>query len=408
MQSTTTKSKDLGLLLVLVFVACFCEFSIYVLVPLAANARGSSNTWIGVLVGAPQLMLVLTLIPGTHWAAGWRRRTVLALGTGLQGAGALGHAVISNPYAMLLPQLLLGLGLALLWPTYLSYFGSIVRGDAANEWQGRRAALEGVALLIAPVGATFLAQKLSYQKAFAIIGAITVTVALTPVLLMSPTTRPESRQAAKTSLSSSFRQAGGMLKHPALLMILGLISVGAVLVMRVGGPFLTLYLSSLGYGQVAVGLLLSLQALSKITFQAGYGRMTQRIRPIYLLASSIVLAALTYMFLPAFTLPVFLVGILLVSGAFSASYNPAMVGLVSDQFSDEERDLGMAVWITVLSVTVWLASPALGALSDAVGLAALFPIASFVVILATIGLVGYGRWIARRKNAPGELVELWT
>ena len=118
LQSTTTKSKDLGLLLVLVFVACFCEFSIYVLVPLAANARGSSNTWIGVLVGAPQLMLVLTLIPGTHWAAGWRRWTVLALGTGLQGAGALGHAVCSNPYAWLLPQLLLGLGLALRWPAY--------------------------------------------------------------------------------------------------------------------------------------------------------------------------------------------------------------------------------------------------------------------------------------------------
>ncbi len=332
----------------------------------------------------------------------------MALGAGLQGAGALGHAAISNPYAMLLPQLLLGLGLALLWPAYLSYFGSIVRGDAANEWQGRRAALEGVALLVAPVGATFLAQMMGYQLAFAIIGAITVAVALTPLLFMSPATRPENHQAAKTSLSSTFRQAGSMLKRPALLMIFGLISIGAVLVMLVGGPFLTLYLSSLGYGQVAVGLLLSLQSLSKITFQTGYGRITQRIRPIYLLALSILLTALTYMFLPAFTLPVLLAGILLVGGAFSASYNPAMVGLVSEQFSDGERDLGMALWITVLSVTVWLASPALGALSDAVGLAALFPIASFLVILATIALVGYGRWIAQRENAPGQLVELWN
>jgi predicted MFS family arabinose efflux permease len=330
------------------------------------------------------------------------------MGTGLQGAGALGHAAISNPYGMLLPQLLLGLGLALFWPAYLSYFGSIVRGDAANEWQGRRAAVEGVALLVAPLGATLLAQALGYQTAFAIIGTITVTAALAPLLFMSPATRPESHQAAKTSLTSNFRQAGEMLRRPALLMIFGLISIGAILVMRVGGPFLTLYLSSLGYGQVAVGFLLSLQSLSKITFQTGYGRMTRRIRPIYLLALSIILTALTYMFLPAFTLPVFLAGILLVSGAFSASYNPAMVGLVSDQFSDAERDLGMALWITVLSVTVWLASPALGALSDSVGLAALFPIASFLVILATIGLVGYGRWSARRETAPGELVELWT
>jgi predicted MFS family arabinose efflux permease len=403
----TTQSKDLFLLLVLVLVAALCEFSIYILVPLAADARGTSKTWVGVLVGAPQFMLVLTLIPGTFWAASWRRRTVLALGTGLQGAGALGHAVISNPYGMLLPQLLLGLGLALFWPAYLSYFGSIVRGDAANEWQGRRAAVEGIALLVAPVGATFLAQALGYQTAFTIIGAITVVVALTPLLLMSPATRPAEGQAPSPSLVSTFRQAGHMLKRPALLMIFGLISVGAVLFMRVGGPFLTLYLSSLGFGQVAVGLLLSMQSLSKLTFQTGFGRMAQRVRPIYLLALSMLLTALTYIVLPAFTLPVLLAGILLVSGAFSASYNPAMVGLVSDQFSDQERDLGMALWITVLSITVWLASPALGALADSVGLASLFPIASLLVIVATVALVGYGRWIARQESAPGELVELW-
>lgn len=408
LRSRTTTSKDLVLLLVLVFIAGLCEFSIYVLVPLAAASRGASNTWVGVLVGAPQLMMVLTLIPATFWAASWRRRTVLALGAGLQGAGALGLAVIWDPYGMLLPQLLLGLGLALFWPAYLSYFGSIVRGDAANEWQGRRAAVEGVALLVAPVGATILAQTLGYQTAFATIGGITVVVALAPLLLMSPATRPENRQAARPSLASTCRQAGRMLKRPVVLMIFGLVSIGAVLIWRVGGPFLTLYLSSLGFGQVAVGLLLSLQAFSRITFQTGFGRLARRVRPVYLLALSILLTALTYMFLPAFTLPVLLAGILLVSGAFSASYNPAMVGLVSDQFSDEERDLGMALWITILSMTVWLASPALGALSDAVGLAALFPIVSFLVIVATVALVAYGRRIARWESAPGELVELWN
>jgi predicted MFS family arabinose efflux permease len=79
LRSHTNTSKDLVLLLVLVFVAGFCEFSIYVLVPLAAHSGGFSNTWVGVLVGAPQLMLVLALIPGTHWAASWRRRNVLVI-----------------------------------------------------------------------------------------------------------------------------------------------------------------------------------------------------------------------------------------------------------------------------------------------------------------------------------------
>jgi predicted MFS family arabinose efflux permease len=244
--------------------------------------------------------------------------------------------------------------------------------------------------------------------AFTIIGGLTVVVALTPLLLMSPVTRPESGLAGSVSLARTLRQAWNMFRRPAVLMIFGLISIGGVLIMRVGGPFLTLYLSSLGYGQVAVGMLLSLQSLSKITFQTGFGRMARRVRPIYLLALSVLLTALTYMFLPVFTLPVLLASVLLVGGAFAASYNPAMVGLVTDQFSDEERDLGMALWITALSITVWLASPALGALGDAVGLAALFPIASFLVVLATVALVGWGRKIARQESAPGELVELWS
>jgi predicted MFS family arabinose efflux permease len=407
LRSRTVTSRDLVLLLLLVFIAGMCEFSIYVLVPLAADARGTSNAWVGVLVGTPQLMLLLALIPGTHFAASWRRRTVLALGIGLQGAAALGHAAITDPYWMLLPQLLLGLGLALFWPAYLSYFGSIVRGDTANAWQGRRAAVEGIALLVAPVGATMLAQTLGYQEAFAVVGGTTVAVALIPMLLMSPATRPENGQASMPRLISTFRQAGRMLKRPALLMIFGLISIGAVLIMRLGGPFLTLYLASLGFGQVAVGLLLSLQALSKVTLQPAFGRMARRVRPVYLLAFSILLTALAYTFLPVFTLPVLLAGILLVSGAVSAPYNPAMVGLVSDQFSDEERDLGMALWITVLSATTWLASPALGFLSDAVGLAALFPIAGLLVIVSTIVLVQYGRNLTGRLGASRELVELW-
>ena len=31
-----------------------------------------------------------------------------------------------------------------------------------------------------------------------------------------------------------------------------------------------------------------------------------------------------------------------------------------------------------------------------------------LVILATVALAAYGRWIAHRENAPGEFVELWS
>jgi predicted MFS family arabinose efflux permease len=402
-----TASRDLVLLLVLMWSALLCETSIYVLVPLAANARQASNFWVGVLAGTPQLMLVLGLIPGTAWVASWRRRTVLALGAGLQGASALGHAVVADAYWMLLPQVALGLGLALFWPACLSYFASIVAGDGAHTMQGRRAAVEGLALLLAPLVATSLSQALGYSGGFGIIGALTVGVAVAVRLAMTRAARPADPAGARPDLNDTLHQARRHLKRPALLMILGLGCIAAVLLIQVGMPFLTLYLSSLGFGQASVGAFLSMISLSNITLQPAFGRLARRVRPIYLLVISIVGAAICFLLLPAFATPVLLAGLLLALGAVSSPYNPAMVSIVSGQFSDADRDLGIALWITTFSLALWLAAPALGALGDAAGLPALFPIAACLAIVGTVVLVQLGRRTARRGDAPQELVELW-
>jgi len=87
-----------------------------------------------------------------------------------EAAGSLGLNTFQTMVYVVLPQALLDLGLALFWPAYLSYFASIVRGEAANSMQGRRAAVENTALLASPLVATSLAQALGYQVGFTIIG----------------------------------------------------------------------------------------------------------------------------------------------------------------------------------------------------------------------------------------------
>ena len=170
-------ARERWLLLLLVFGALASEQTIGVLMPLAADAQGTSYAWIGMLSGTLRLVLVLLLIPGTWLVASWGRRSAIVVGVGLQGAAALTYAIIPDVRWMLLPQIMLGVGLALFWPAYLSYFAEVVVG-AETQMQMRRSLTQGVALLISPLIGPYLAGRFGYGAGFAVIGAMTVTVAL--------------------------------------------------------------------------------------------------------------------------------------------------------------------------------------------------------------------------------------
>ena len=123
-------AQDLWLLLLLVFGGLSSEQAIGVLMPLAADAGGATYAWIGVFSGTVRLILVLLLIPGTWLVASWGRRVAVVVGVGLEGAAALTYAIIPDVRWMLLPQIMLGVGLSLFWPAYLSYFAEVVVGAA--------------------------------------------------------------------------------------------------------------------------------------------------------------------------------------------------------------------------------------------------------------------------------------
>jgi len=107
-------ARELWLLLILVFGGLASEQTIAVLMPLASDARGASYAWVGVLSSTTRLVLELLLIPGTWLVASWGRRKAVVVGVGLQGAAALGYAIIADVRWMLLPQIMLGVGLSII------------------------------------------------------------------------------------------------------------------------------------------------------------------------------------------------------------------------------------------------------------------------------------------------------
>lgn len=399
-------ARELWLLLLMVFAGLASEQAITVLMPLAADARGASIAWIGILSGSLRLVLVLLLIPGTWLVTMWGRRMAVIAGVGLQGAASLVYALIPDVRWMLLPQIILGVGLSIFWPAFLSYFAEVAAG-AAHQMQMRRSLAQGVALLLSPVLGTYLAGQFSYDAGFAAIGAMTIVAALVGFRLTGSAGRAAGAPGGPAALLGAYRAAGTLLRRPAFALAVGLSIVGSLLIYLVSGAFLTLHLRRLGLASLTIGTLISLRSFSDVALRMAFSSLAARIRPLYLMVLSVVGVAVIDLLLPVLTTPTALVVLMLLLGALASQYDPATVTVLSDLLRADERDVGVAVWVTINSLIGWMVAPALGSLGDFAGLSAVFIVAACVGLAVVAALMVWGRNAAEKPAAPDELVEMF-
>jgi MFS family permease len=399
-------ASELSLLLLLVFAGLSSEQAIGVLMPLAANAAGATYAWVGVLSGAVRLVLVLLLIPGTWLVAVWGRRPAVVVGVALQGSAALVYAVITDVRWMLLPQIMLGVGLSLFWPAFLSYFAEVAAG-AAFQMQMRRSIVQGIALLVSPLIVTYLAGRLGYSAGFAVIGTMTLVMAIIGLKLRGTARRSGASLANPGALWGTYRSAGALFRREGYLLILGLTIVASLLIYLLNATFLTLHLKTLGFASLTIGALISLRSLSDVALRAAFVWLAVRIRPVYLVAFAALGVALADLALPALAAPIGIVALMIALGVLGSQYDPASVTVLSNLLQPKERDVGVAVWVTINSLAAWVAAPLMGGLADSKGLPAVFAISSLVGLVAITSLLFVGRRAARRRDAPDELVEMF-
>jgi predicted MFS family arabinose efflux permease len=327
-------------------------------------------------------------------------------GVALQGAAALLYAVIPDVRWMLLPQIMLGVGLSIFWPAFLSYFAEVAAG-ALIQMQMRRSIVQGSALLVTPLIVTYLAGRLSYSAGFAVVGVMTLAAAVVGLQLRGPAGRRTATSAGPRPLWATYRSAGALFKRRSYLLILGLSIVASLLIYLVNATFLTLHLKTLGFTGLAIGALISLRSLSDVTLRTAFSWLAGRIRPIVLVALSALGVALVSLALPAFAAPAAVVALMLLLGVLASQYDPSSVTVLSNLLKAEERDVGVAVWVTINSFAAWIAAPLLGGLADSRGLSAVFVVSALVGIVAVTGLMWLGRRAAARPDAPDELVEMF-
>jgi predicted MFS family arabinose efflux permease len=205
---------------------------------------------------------------------------------------------------------------------------------------------------------------------------------------------PAHKQTARVSKTSTFWQdSGAAIGNHNLRWIL----IAAVVAAGGSGhgiisSFLPLYLNhNLGMEATAVGVIFTLMNVGSIVGPMLGGKLADRYPPQRILLTSYLLSAATTLILPwlgANFIGVALAAMMLGVTAFGT--NPILQTLVAQTTSDDIRDTGFAWFYTATFMAGALWSPAVGYLSEWLGLKAAFG-AMAVSFIAAILCVLFGR-----------------
>lgn len=184
-------------------------------------------------------------------------------------------------------------------------------------------------------------------------------------------------------------------------------TIGSLLIYLVAGSFLTLHLQQLGFTSLMIGMLISLRSLSDVALRTMFTHLAARMPPFYLVAFSAGGVAVINLLFPLVALPAAVVVLMVLLGMFASQYDPATVTVLSNLLRTDERDVGIAVWVTINTLAAWVFAPLLGGLGDIVGLPTVFMLCACIGLATIAALVSWGRLAAERLDAPDELVEMY-
>ena len=160
------------------------------LLPLFLIGRGLSTDAIGIVVGLyPVSWGLLQLVTGpASDIVG--RKPMIVTGMSLQAAGFLGFLVGGDLVAWSASSLILGLGTAMVYPTYLSAVGDLARPEARGATVGVYRFWRDVGFAVGAIAVGIFADSFGIDASLGLTGAITFASGVLVAFAMTETRRP--------------------------------------------------------------------------------------------------------------------------------------------------------------------------------------------------------------------------
>lgn len=310
--------------------------------------------------------------------------------------GAVAYSILlfsSNIDMIIMARLLEGIAIAAFVPSSIASAVDQAPPGKLGETLGWRSLMIGMGFMTGPALGGLLSQYLGYNTTFGI--AAILLLLLIPFVFVK-----ESPRAPPQKTSSR-----GLMERDFLLSLTGLI-IYAVAWMGLL-TFLSAWLKLLGYGDVEIGLFVSIQALSSLVLRVSAGKWADR-QPALLTCIGLLVISLSFALVYVLLVPPLLYMAAVVFGLGVGAYIPGSQTLALSKSPPQSRGLlssvytmGMDVGNLIGPIAFGLIIQATGNYRDVFALAPLITLAAALVILVPTVRSRLGHDAPRATTAKG-------
>ncbi|MEJ5293015.1 MAG: MFS transporter [Candidatus Methanosuratincola sp.] len=233
------------------------------LIPRYALTISASPFLIGLAVSSISFTAIFLRPVSGFLSDAWLRSRLMLLGLALGSAAYLVLFISTDIYQVLIGRLLEGAGVALFVPSSMASAVDQAPEGKVGETLGWRSLMIGLGFTIGPALGGLLAETFGYTATFGITALL--------ILLLVPLVLYREPRKEKVSLSVSIR---GLSERHFVVAFISLV-VYAVAWMGLL-TFLSAYLKIIGYGDLQIGLFVSIQAISSLALRILAGKAADK------------------------------------------------------------------------------------------------------------------------------------
>ena len=350
--------------------------------PLYVISLGGSQTDAGLVAGALAFTALLFRPLMGYLTDAWRRRPLVLMGTSCYGLASVVYLLSHSIPFLLLGRFVHGFGLSCYTTASNAYIADIAPFRRRAEAVGIFAATQAIGLIVGPVVGFLLIGEIGFHRLFYFSGGLAFT-AFFISFFAHERMQPSLTGRQPWSLRTGIVTAEALpMAWMALCMGLGFGSVSS---------FISIFARQRGFQNP--GFYFMVQAIALLASRILLGRLADRFGRAKVIFPGIVLMAMALGMLPlAYDFSFFVISASLFGLGFGAA-QPATMALLIDRIRPEKRGIATSTYYTGFDGGVSLGSILLGAVSQHLGFAVMWPIAAVCTLLGLAGL-------KREKHPP--------
>ncbi len=343
--------------------------------PVYVLSLGGNQTSAGLVIGILPFTALL-FRPLMGWLTdAWRRRPLVLIGTSCYGFANIVYLAAGSIPHLILGRFVHGIGLSCYTTASNAYVADIAPLRRRAEAVGLFAAAQAIGLIAGPVIGFALVEETGFHYLFYVSGGLAFTAFLIS-LFVRERRQPADIKPRPWSLRTGIVAVEALpMAWMALCMGMGF---GAV------STFISIFARSRGFQNP--GFYFMVQAIALLVSRIFLGRLADRYGRAFTIIPGIILMSMALALLPlAHGLLYFVISASLFGLGFGAA-QPATMALLIDRVRPDKRGLASGTYYTGFDAGVSAGSILLGAVSQHLGFAVMWPIAAVCTLL---GLAGF-------------------